>query len=328
MALVAIGCVLVLLAISWRLAIAPALKVVPTNIDLLLFYDGTFTNFVNPPGQPVVGAKPAQVPVRIERRVFSRPIDSTPAVAIMETDTQVVSQQGNKTLSSRKQVYALDRNTGKMVHSRKADRERSGYYLLFPYNTPRGPVPLWSELTGRTYPAKYQGSEKVDKVDIYDFAMSFGGQPLAAPPEGYPAELTGALLKQMLSMPGLAVADTQAVRPSFTGSSSVDLKTEPKSGTIVDTSRSRESVSITVKGPSGALLVTRVLSTLEYEQTPTSVEGTAGYALDQITKLRLQFLYLPLGLLLLGIALVLIGFFAGVKPAAGHGEGVGQTRSE
>jgi len=313
LALVVAGCLIMLLAVAWRLAIAPALKVEPTDIDQVLYYSGAVTYYVNPPGQPAVGAQPVRVPVRIETFFSSRPTDSTPSTAILTTETNIFSADTGQVLSTIKHTYAIDRKTGKMVGNNKADRDRSGYYLVFPFDTPRWTAPLWSELTGKTCPAKYQKSETVDRVSVYDFAMSYGNQPVAVPPNGFPAELTGAQLKEILSMPDLTIGDSQVMAPLYTGSSAVNLKVEPRMGTIVETSRFQESVSMTVNAPSGDLLVTRALYSLDYSQVQQSVAQSAEFARDEVAKLKLQFVYIPLGLLVLGLAILAIGLFAGVK---------------
>jgi len=312
--LVIAGCALILLAFAWRLAIAPALKVVPTNIDELLYLNGTITNFVNPPGQLAAGsAQPAQV--QLNRRLFSRPLDSTTKTAIMKTEDNVFTRDPRTLLSTTGRVYALDRRTGAMVSDKRADQRRSGYLLVFPFNSPASSVPLWSELTGRTYPAKYVKSEKFNGIEVYDYQMAYGNQPLAKPPAGYPDTLTGAQARQILSTAVPALADNQTVKPIYAGSSVVALKVEPKSGTIVSIDRFEESVSITINGPgANAVAMTQALNSVAYSQLPQSSAAVAVYAKDQLAKFRLQFAYIPLGMLVLGFAVLLAGLFAGVKP--------------
>ncbi len=310
--LVAAGCLLLLLAFAWRFAIAPALKVEPTDIDQVLYYDGVLGNYINPPGQPAIGAQPVKIPVRIERTLLSKPLLSTPVTSIIETLTNFFIPDPRQELSSTRRTYALDRQTGEMVKSGKADAERSGYLLVFPFDTPKGPVPYWSELTRRTHPAEYRKAELVGKLPVYRFSMSFGNQPVAEAPAGYPAAMTGEQLKQLLAMPDLEVRDGDTVALTYTGSSTVELKVEPRAGNIVET-RGDESVSLTAKDPGGQLIATRLLHRLEYTQNKVSVKAAERFATDEVAKLVLQFTYLPLGLLALGLGTLMIGFFAGVK---------------
>ncbi|MBM3708748.1 MAG: hypothetical protein FJW69_10520, partial [Actinobacteria bacterium] len=58
-ALLAAGCLLVLLSPIWRFAIAPAVKVVANDYDELYFYEGNMTTFVNAPSLPALpGGRP------------------------------------------------------------------------------------------------------------------------------------------------------------------------------------------------------------------------------------------------------------------------------
>lgn len=307
--LVIAGCALVLLSFAWRLAVAPALKVEPTDLEQLLYYNGSLTEYVDPPGQPPVGTQPAVTGLRIDRTVLSKPLLSTGSVSIVEVETRLVGQ--TRDISDVTHTYALDRRTGEMVASKKADRSRSGYYIVFPFNTPKGKVPFWSELSGRTHPAEFKKESAADGLEVYVFEVSFGSQPLAEAPGGFPASISGAELKQVLSMPDLSVADGETAILSYTASSTVELKVEPKMGNIVET-RGEESVSLTASDTGGRLIVTRLVSKLDYAQDKASVAAAAQFAREEVSKLNLQFVYLPLGLFALGLAMLGIGFFAGV----------------
>lgn len=311
-ALVVIGCLLVLLAISWRLAIAPALRVVATDIEKTYYYNTTITYYAKPPGQPAPGAAPVPMQVRIDRAILALPLDSTPSTATFQVETSLVVKDSLERLWTNTHVYAVDRETGKMVENKKADRGRSGYYLFFPFDTPKGSVPFWSELTGKTYPVKYQKSEVVHNVSTSAFTGKFDNQAMSEPPDGYPRSLRGAELKAMLSMPDLPVGDATTVEPSYIASGTVELLVEPRAGTVVRTNGG-ESVSVAVKGAGGEVIAERPLYKLEYSQTNGSVTDAAELAADEVSKIKLQFEYIPPGLLVLGILVFLIGAFAGVK---------------
>lgn len=307
------GCVLVLLALSWRVAIAPALEVVPTNTENVLYFDGTLTSYLNPPGQPPVGNQPVRVPVSIERRIRSLPVQSTPNTAIFEVETVVLVKESRQQISASKRLYAVDRHTSKMVNRKNAEHVTAGYFLVFPYNTPRSTLPYWSPLTGRTTPASYQKSQVVDKLNVYVFRTEFGGQPARRAPEGFPGSISGAELKTMLSMPDLSVADTAAYEPSYIASGALELSVEPRSGTIVQERAGQESVSLTVAATGGEMVVTRLVYKLDYAQNSVSVQRSVDLGRDELAAIRLQFVYLPLGLLAVGVVIFLIGAFAGVK---------------
>jgi hypothetical protein len=310
--LVCAGCVLVLLGLSWRVAIAPALEVVPTNTEKVLYFDGTLTSYLNPPGQPQAADQPARVPVSIERRIRSLPVKSTPGTAIFEVETAVLAKGSRAQISASKRLYAVDRHTGKMVNRKGTERVEPGYFLVFPYNTPSSTLPYWSPLTGRTAPARYRKSQSIDGLDTYVFKVEFGGKPAALAPEGFPASVSGAELKAMLSMPELPVAGATTYKLSYVASGALELAVEPRSGSIVEERAGQQAVSLSVEGAGGPL-VTRLVYKLDYSQNKSSVQHSVDLARDEMAAIRLQFLYLPLGLSALGVALFLIGAFAGVK---------------
>ena len=313
LALVVMSCLLVLLAASWRLAIAPALRVVATDVEKTYFYDSNFMSFANPAGRPAAG-RPAPLKTFIERAVLSLPLKSTPNTALFEVESSLVVMDSLERLSTNKRIYAVDRRTAEMVRDRNADSAASGYHLFFPFNTPRSSVPFWSERTGRTYPADYQKSKAVYDVHTYVFSTKYRDQTTPEPPEGYPKSLSGAELKAMLSAPDLPVEDSATVEPKYKASGSCELLVEPRAGTIVRTN-GKESASITVKDAAGAFIIERPLYNIEYSQTNSSVKDAASLAKDELAKIKLQFEYIPVGLLVLGVLIFLIGAFAGVTRA-------------
>lgn len=64
-----------------------------------------------------------------------------------------------------------------------------------------------------------------------------------------------------------------------------------------------------------------LISKLAYTEMPTSVKDGIVFAKDEKAKITLQFIYIPLGWLLLGIACLVVGSFAGVKKAIEESEG-------
>jgi hypothetical protein len=311
--LVVAGCLLVLLAFSWRLAIAPALRVVATDMEKTYSYDSTFTSYAGPAGRPAA-AKPVPFNTFIERSILSLPLKSTPSTALFEVESSLVVKDSLERLSTNKHVYAVDRKSARMVRDRNADSVARGYYLFFPFNTPRSSLPFWSERTGRTYPADYRRSKVVYGVYTYVFSTNYRDRTMPESPQGYPKSLSGAKLKAMLSGPDLPVEDPAIIKPIYKASGSCELLVEPRAGTIVRTN-GKESASITVKDAAGAVIIDRPLYNIEYSQTKGSVMDAASLAKDELAKIKLQYEYIPLGLLVLGVLMFLIGAFAGVKRA-------------
>ena len=314
LALLIAGCVLLVLALAWRFAIAPSVKVVASDFDQLYFYEGTLTTYINPPGLPVpAGGMPARKPVIVESRVFSRFELCTPGTSVVEEDTRLLSRETGEEISKFKRVYAIDRKTGEMVKGRGSDSDRGGYYIVFPFNTPRARVPVWSELTGKTHQANFGKDSKLEGLPVYEFALEYHNEPVAKAPEGSPAELTGRQLKDILQMPDLSISDEAIVKPSYLGGAVADFSVEPNMGTIARMGGAQQTVSLQAGGEGSGFMVTRLLYRLEFSQTKNSVTQTVTFAREEVSKLRLQFLYIPLLLLALGIACLLVGLFAGIK---------------
>ncbi len=305
------GCVLVILAGLWRVAIAPAIRIVAGDIDTLYFYEGNDTEAVAVPEQAPLAQEVVQ-PIIIERRTANRSDLTTSAVSVVEVETQVLDRRTRDVLSTRKALFAIDRKTGRLIGHDDIPA-RSGYFIVFPFDSPKGQVPYWSELTESTHPAVFHKEEKQGGRTFYRYRYSYGGAGLKAPPKGYPSEITGAQLKQVLGQPGLLVGDSMVLRPSYTASGRGELLVEPVMGTIASVSRVDESVSMTVEDAASGFLVTRMLYRVAYDDTKSSLKDGIEFATEELSKYTLQFVYLPLILLALGIACILVASFAGVK---------------
>jgi hypothetical protein len=245
--------------------------------------------------------------------VFSRLELSTPGTSVVEDDTRLLSAETGEVIAKFKSVFAIDRKTGRMVRDRGSDRDRSGYYIVFPFNTPRAGVPVWSELTGKTHNAQFVKGAKLEGLPVYEFVLEYHNEPAARTPEGFPAELTGGQLKEMLQMPDLSVGDEAVVKPSYLGGAVADFSVEPRMGTIAQVRSAQLTVSVQAGGEESGFTVTRLIHKLEFSQTKSSTAETVAFAKDEVAKLELQFLYIPLLLLALGFACLLVGSFAGVR---------------
>lgn len=304
--------VLIVLAPLWRLAIAPALKVVPTDLDLLRFYNGSLFQYVRAPGQPPPGPRPQAMGVTIQAREFSPLRQSTGAVAVIQVNSAVINSADRTHLADEKNSFAVDRKTARQVADHGSNRNRSGYYLVFPFDTPKSDLPIWDELTGRTQKGAFGGQAKVDGVKTYVFKTEYGGQP-APPPAGFPSKMTGAQLKTILSQPGLPVADSSVIDINYKANQSVEYLIEPITGNLVATRDVQESVYMAVSDPATGVALTQVITKLDFSETAASQGEAATFASDEIKKFTLQFLYLPVGLFLLGAACLLISIFAGTR---------------
>jgi hypothetical protein len=320
LALLAAGVLLVLLAVLWRLAVAPALKVVRTDFDDLRAFRGVLD-------KPVTGDGIAPERQGVTRFGLSawthNPTNlSTPGLSVVGVQFYLQEAGTRQTLYEGEKLYAVDRRTGELTGDETAGGG-AGYFVVFPFDTPAGPVPFWSEGTGRTFPATFVEESERGGVPVYDFRVEYSDEPMVSPPPGFPGEITGLELKEMLAEPGLVVADSRAMQPVYTESVLVDLAVEPTMGTIVTAPRYLAGWSISFEDDRGEEH-TRPLATVELEETEDSISEGVDTAKTEVAKYRLQFAYIPLGLLLLGLACVVVGGFVGLP---GRRENAGQTRS-
>ncbi|HEY5502128.1 MAG TPA: hypothetical protein VIJ97_02360, partial [Candidatus Anoxymicrobiaceae bacterium] len=89
-------------------------------------------------------------------------------------------------------------------------------------------------------------------------------------------------------------------------------------GTLVSMTNAAGSVymSATDATPTAsavAFSLTQVVSKLDFTETPTSQQTAATFASNEIKKIDLQYDYLPIGFLILGIVCTLIGWFTAIK---------------
>lgn len=317
---------LVVLALLWRLVIAPAIKVVPTDIDLVRSASGKLTVYATTSEGQASPVQPVPVDVTIQQREFNPPSRSTSKVALLQTDTATVNQATRERLSDVTHRYAVDRRTARQVPGHGSDEDRSGYFLIFPFNTPRSDLEVWDELTARTQKASFDRDDELYGVKVYVFKEQYAGQPVPVP-QGYPRQMTGAQVKAFLGRPDLPVADAEVLDIEYKANLVLEYLVEPTAGNLVGTRDAQESVYMSVSGGQAAqsFTQTQVVTKLDYTDTAAGLQEGAAFAADEMKKIRLQFVYLPVGFFLLGLACLLIAVFTTPRPdprVAG-----GQTRS-
>ncbi|MHB8895447.1 MAG: porin PorA family protein [Candidatus Geothermincolia bacterium] len=309
LALLIIGLALIILSPLWRFAVAPAIKIVATDFDRISFYGGTLTTYVRPPGQPPVGPRPASTAVTVQAR-YSNPVGkSTPDVAVLQVDTALINTLDRVRLSEVRHTYAIDRRTARQVPDHGADLNRTGYYYVFPFDTPKTDIEVWDNLSAAPQKAVFARANQDNGVKSYAFNVQYSGRPVPAP-AGFPTQITGAQLRSIVPAVDPAIADSDALKVGYRGSLTTEFLVEPIGGTEVGIPSSQESVFMTVDDPQRGLSFTQVIYKLDYKENPSSLQDGAAFAKDEIAKIKLQFTYLPLVYLVLGIASVLIGLFA------------------
>ncbi|MBN1289448.1 MAG: DUF3068 domain-containing protein [Actinobacteria bacterium] len=310
LALVIAGLLLLLLAPCWRFVVAPSLKVVPTDFDLFYKYPGTLTRYANPPGDPVIGPSPVEIPIVMERFLLSKPHLSTPGTSVVDIETTILESSGGETLYEYEELISIDRKTGELT---KVDSNNgaNGYLVVFPFNTPEKSIPVWFEPTGNSFKATFTESTVKSELPVFGFKLELSTIPVETP-AGYPDEYTGAQLKETLSMPELGVENEELFQVSYKANASINFFIEPVMGTIVDVTDGEFDLLLNVEKPETSFRATKLISEMNFSKEQGSVIKAIAYARDELAKKSLQYTYIPLGFLVLGTIILLIGLFAGI----------------
>jgi len=320
--LVVVGCVLILMSQIWRFAVAPALKEVAGDYDQLAFYEGKLEYFALAPTWPVQNL-PLGFSVVLQTRIFNRTEITTSSVSAVEEDQRLYDRLTNLDIWNVRNVFTINRETCQNVFATGANRQRSGYYILFPFNTPKSTVPYWIDLVNTTVDAQYEKSVKKEGLTLYQFKVEYHNLPALATSE-WPQEVSGATLKVMFAQPDLPVADSTVLKPVYTASGKQTMLVEPLMGTIAEMRDVEYSMSMTVEDPATGFKTTHAIMTLSYTPNASTTASGIAFAKDELSKQKLQFTYIPLGFLALGLACLLVGLLIGMKTIRRESSGSGQ----
>ncbi|MDD5748709.1 MAG: porin PorA family protein [Actinomycetota bacterium] len=345
--LVIAGISIILLSIAWRLLIAPALKVVATDFDLIYFYEGNLSRLPQTytPGESL---ETKSLPCIVERRLFSRLELSSPKYSAVEEDIKIKNRSTGEEFAKAERVFFLDRRTCETVlawTSRKDEAEnvneylrkltkskknipfriktewgeekpfKTGYYIQFPFDTRKKDYPFWNPTRKCAHQAKFTRKTSIGGLEVYEFRVEYQNEPITLPTI-YPRTASGTELKAMFSNPDLDVSNSETVDISYTLTGITELLVEPKSGTIVTIPKSSESISLTAKRKDGILVASKTISEFEYSPSRGTLDYACSFGKDEKAKIKLQFSYLPLGLACLGIISLLVGSFAGIETSS------------
>ncbi|MBN2169424.1 MAG: DUF3068 domain-containing protein [Actinobacteria bacterium] len=307
--LVTVGLFLILLAPCWHFVIAPSLKVVPTDFDLFYKYSGTLTKFANPPGEPVIGQTPVEIPIIMERFILSKPHLSRSGTSAVSVETNILESTSGNTLYESEELVSMDRKTGELT---KVDSNNgaNGYLIVFPFDTPEKNVPIWFGPAGKALEASF--SEKTSKsgLTVFGFKLELSGIPVETP-AGYPGKYTGTELKETFSMPELGVNDDEIYQADYKANASIYFLTEPVMGNIVDVTNGELDILLNIEKPESGFKVSKLILKMNFSKNPESVGKATVFARDELSKRTLQYTYIPIGLLILGLIVSTIGLFAG-----------------
>jgi hypothetical protein len=319
--LLIIGLVFLILTPIWKWGIGPSLVKIPDNVNTPSVYEGILTLHVDPTTLSLLPPEMAvKIPLTITRVDKSDKAKYTGSVAVIE-ETMDAKGPGGKSFLTYDKFFAMDRHTSKNVSGNGSDADRTGYYVLLPFGTQKKAYPMWDDDTGKTGDIEFVKEETRDgfknkDVPVYIFEGS-GTDTTVKPPLGLPDKLAGAQIKALVAgMPGvgpLNLVDTQEYPITYLKSTEATAAVEPRTGTFNDVEVKEEYTVDT-----SSLGIPNIkLATLEYDQTPENVAWNIDFNAKNFGLLDLAHLWVPLILLVLGIALFVPGLILFLrKPAA------------
>ncbi|MGY1605757.1 DUF3068 domain-containing protein [Geodermatophilus sp. SYSU D00700] len=213
-------------------------------------------------------------------------------VAVWNYGTAITDEDGELVTAPTEVVNCLDRDTAasvgcdaRSINGEPVDIE--GLTLTFPFDTEQRDYDLWNNSVREAVPARYDGEDEVEGVEVYRFVQSIPETVISQ------VEVPGTLA-------GESSGDT--VTADVVYSSEREILVEPVSGKIV---RSVEQPVTVLRGPSGDDGVTVLAADLgpSEEGVRTAAEGAAETR-DQITLVQRT---LPLALAGLGAVLLVAG---------------------
>lgn len=313
------GLLAIAAAATLRFAVVPAQAQLPADTDTTRTYTGTIGQMLD--AEALASADLANVlvrdvPVTIVRQTAVTSVDG--GRAVVAESSLVTAPDGSTVLASGTEL-SIDRRT--MLD------ERGALAIGWPIGTEARDHVGHSTEIGQDVTLAHLGTEVFRGVEAYVFESRFSGQivdptllarfpaslpkamlPLVAGVLDVPAELAAAL-------PTLSEALPDEVPLGYWLDSSTTYWVDPTTGMVLDLDRSEvRSVALDVPGVPATPLA-EVFS-LSYRGDDASVAATIDEARANAGRLTLFGTTLPLGLALVGLALLATAFLARRRPTA------------
>ncbi|MBB3089305.1 DUF3068 domain-containing protein [Nocardioides albus] len=303
-----IGCVFVLVGAFALVAAGvagfwgrDAAATVPLNVNTTTVLEGTASGALAKSDDPVK--------VKYTRTTEAAPKDSTDDVVVFVEAGCIMIQEGDtpdcaraevdpRVVTTTERAYAMDRKTSEVVEDQakyvgedKAVPNMTGLAGKFPFNTERHDYEYWDDTLGKTVIATYVDDVDVEGVKTYQFEVSASAED------------------ESLSPGDDGVKDTEDdVRGSYEATQTIYV--EPTTGSYIDQSATQKMVTST-----GLELIDAEMS-----YTDETVANNAEDAKANISKLDLIGTWIPVGGVVAGLLLLLIGLWLvlrGRKPNGG-----------
>ncbi|GGU12873.1 hypothetical protein GCM10007979_08810 [Nocardioides albus] len=278
-----------------------AAATVPLNVNTTTVLEGTASGALAKSDDPVK--------VKYTRTTEAAPKDSTDDVVVFVEAGCIMIQEGDtpdcaraevdpRVVTTTERAYAMDRKTSEVVEDQakyvgedKAVPNMTGLAGKFPFNTERHDYEYWDDTLGKTVIATYVDDVDVEGVKTYQFEVSASAED------------------ESLSPGDDGVKDTEDdVRGSYEATQTIYV--EPTTGSYIDQSATQKMVTST-----GLELIDAEMS-----YTDETVANNAEDAKANISKLDLIGTWIPVGGVVAGLLLLLIGLWLvlrGRKPNGG-----------
>jgi hypothetical protein len=282
--LVFVGLFLLFFGLFERFYAYPRLKKAPLDQYSQPVATGTGTYFNRSPEKlrEINGAQLKNV-----RTVRGDAKAGTDEVAVWDSFISTVDLADRGVITATQERVALDRVTAQSVNCCGENPRHQGLTLKFPFDTKKQTYQFWDGPANRALPAVFTREETIQDVKVYRFEQRIG--PLTLGTQDLPGSLAG--------QPDVASVETDIVY--------TNLKTiwvEPATGIIV---KGQQAVSQVLQTPGGEQVLTLLDTTLTYDDA--TVTANADDAAEGAGQLRLLGTILPLGALLLGLVLLVVG---------------------
>jgi Porin PorA len=281
--LVFIGLFLLFFGLFERFYAYPRLKKAPLDQESQPVAVGTGTYFNRSKLSEVPGAQLKNV-----RTVKGDPKAGTEEVAVWDSFVSTVDMADGGVIQATQERVALDRVTAQSVNCCGENPRHQGLTLKFPFGTRKQTYQFWDGPAGRALPAVYTREETIQGVKVYRFEQRI--ERLTLGTQEIPGSLAGD--------PSVASVQTNIVYSNVK-----TIWVEPATGIIV---KGQQAVSQVLEPTSGGGKVLTLLDgVLTYDDA--TVRANAKDASDAAGQLRLLSTILPIGALVVGLVLLVVG---------------------
>lgn len=300
--LVFVGFFLVFSALSVRFYAYPRLQKAPLNQYSEPVAVGTGTYFNRAQLQEVTAQ------LQNIRTVKGDAKAGNASTAVWDSFSVTKDLGDNGVITATQERVAMDRVTGESKHCCGDQPPHSGLTFKFPFNTQKRTYSFWDTTAKQAFPAAYAGSERIQGLDVYRFEQRFSNVRLDT------VQVSGAQAHQ---------PDVATVPATVIYSNVKTLWVEPRSGIIV---KAGQDVTQILQTDAGVQVLTAFKGQLVYDAN--TVNGNVDDASSAASQLRMIQWTLPIGALVLGVVLIVVGVIVIGRHPTTRVDGQAQETSE